>query len=467
MDSREEKIINDIQSDKPHVWLSALKSFSELDQGSNHKGIKYIENKFSDSNADLNKYDLKNKVPNIYKTESQLIRSYLDEDEIASFCYAIIKQTTKSKLKKEAMEDLLYLISSGNYIAKREINKLTESQRQEFTETAFFNKKYRNNPHVNTLLKLRKYIMDIALDDENLLNKWNRLERSEQLKTIYIRLSNNRNMEVLNGLNEGDPIVNSILDLINESPNTQYKSKELDKFKELLNKFVAESATNMEEPINAKYLLPKCFYSSKTKVEYCEGREWKKQDTIYCPRLGSSCPAKEAGDYPIYPNIGRKWHEWSLHEILDIGGYLHSKEDKEFVNGLSGWVNRLNEIRNTLKCSKCGQPLVPDLKYAKNMAKYRRTVFYCKDQCDKNTNIYISHCWCCNKTIDNRVDKVKVNNYYLCRNCGSGERGNYRRDYCPDCGSYAMHFNEDYPKGEKMKCNACEYIIKIPNRCLE
>ena len=93
----------------------------------------------------------------------------------------------------------------------------------------------------------------------------------------------------------------------------------------------------------------------------------------------------------------------------------------EYTNRVAGWLNRLIEIRERLKCNVCGKPLKSNMEYSKNLARYNSTVFYCPD--NHGGQIYISHCWSCHKIIDSRECQHRdEGGFYVCTNCGSGSK---------------------------------------------
>jgi hypothetical protein len=66
-----------------------------------------------------------------------------------------------------------------------------------------------------------------------------------------------------------------------------------------------------------------------------------------------------------------------------------------YVLKLSWWVNRLIEIQDRMKCTVCNEIMIPDYRYAKNLA------FYNSARCKHNHHqpVYLTHCWACHQVI--------------------------------------------------------------------
>jgi hypothetical protein len=166
----------------------------------------------------------------------------------------------------------------------------------------------------------------------------------------------------------------------------------------------------------------------------------------------------------IYPNRDRVWKEWSLLELLEATGVMPSglQRPDEYVNKLAGWVNRLNEIREHLKCSKCDNIMRPNYAYAKFLAAYNITVVSCACGEGHDQNIYLNHCWGCERIIDSRESHLRIEGYYVCILCGSGPRQSefYRQgDICPKCstlGMTALNYGN-------FQCKLCGHVIKPPS----
>ena len=220
-------------------------------------------------------------------------------------------------------------------------------------------------------------------------------------------------------------------------------------------------------PINLDWLLPEC---DKGIVTYCEGKLWpcdKAPHRVYCPRTKRSCNSER-----VWPQMDLPIRKWSITEILsyfNIQPRLSDvKRSEEYAARLGGWLNRLNEIRERLKCRGCGGPLVSNMKYSSNLAIFNATVFSCKmNGIDHDKNIYISHCWACGKVIDSRVDSVKdKDNFYLCLQCGSGSKRNdgVQGKLCPKCGDSRMYISKF--KLNNMYCPKCKHEINPPHKSL-
>ena len=166
-------------------------------------------------------------------------------------------------------------------------------------------------------------------------------------------------------------------------------------------------------------------------------------------------------------NIDADWRHWTLLEFIEVCNIdikiINLFNKYEYVPKMCGWVNRINEIRERLRCS-CGRTLISNKKYSKNLAAYNATVFNCKEEGNHDKNVYISHCWACREIIDSRENKQKYNNeMYLCLECGSGpiKSNDFTQgDICPKCGTRDMAYISDkYRKCINMEC---EHEIRIP-----
>jgi DNA-directed RNA polymerase subunit RPC12/RpoP len=148
----------------------------------------------------------------------------------------------------------------------------------------------------------------------------------------------------------------------------------------------------------------------------------------------------------------------SLNIIPSIDGI---NKPYEYVQKMSGWINRLNEIRSRLKCTSCGKALISNKKYAKNLAAYNSTIFFCDCGDKLNSSVYISHCWACRKIIDSREGNIQIDKYYLCIQCSSGplKSESYSQGtVCPKCGSKQLVKirNRNY------ECSICDHHIHLP-----
>jgi len=251
-------------------------------------------------------------------------------------------------------------------------------------------------------------------------------------------------------------------------------------------------------------LLPRC---PAQVVTYCEARAWPFRDEerhgavqvslAYCPRLNLPCtprsvdahetfevqePAEMTQERPqargarLHALPKLPWQDWSLLELLavagvepDLPGIRSSHEPLPlaavYVLRLSGWVNRLNEIRERLKCSRCAAIMTPNYAYALNLAAYNSTVVSCLRGADHDHDVYLSHCWACGNIIDSREAKERVDGFYLCQQCGSGPQhdSTFRRgDRCPNCGTPGMIGTDNLKI-----CQTCRHQIRDPKHTIE
>jgi cold shock CspA family protein len=249
---------------------------------------------------------------------------------------------------------------------------------------------------------------------------------------------------------------------------------------ERLQEHVIKLAWSNMDPLLFDALLPSCPHERKSKVRYCEGREWfsandkmkgaARASRAYCPRTGQECSLNQ-GHPPkgarIYPDTSLLWDSWAMGEMLNSVGVLPALSElrsaDEYIPKLCGWINRLNEIRNRLKCSACKEMMKPNYTYAKNLAQYNMTVVSCRHENGHDKNIYINHCWGCGSIIDSRESSIQVESRYICLHCGSGPQKSEKYsqgDICPSCGKGGMSTTDRY--GRIFECNSCDHTIWLP-----
>lgn len=320
---------------------------------------------------------------------------------------------------------------------------------------------------------------------------WSRLPKEAKIIYIYRILKDQINTSAffaeLKRLQtekpENEPLVKYAINILWAKDNPAKKNEAFQRAHELLQEWVIEQAWNSTEPLNLYPILPLC---KPKKVDYCEGKPWpteedkasdaKKVSRAFCPRANKSCSLFEPDTERnfslglegarLYAECRQDWKDWSLLELLQATGVVPSLPDlksDEYVQKLSGWINRLNEIRDRLKCSVCSQTMTPNLKYSKDLARYNMTVASCKKGNDHDRNIYFNHCWACYQIIDSRESKIKLDGLYICIHCGSGAKKshNYSQgDICPKCGTPGMKQKE--PESRFIQCSSCKHTIRLP-----
>ena len=304
-------------------------------------------------------------------------------------------------------------------------------------------------------------------NNTSIISLWNQLDYKTKLFHLYRLAKNDNRIDFLINVNETHPIIRSVMKIIWVKDIEKLKQKSFQQAHELIQDYIVDMAWNVTDNIDIFPLLPECPFGY---VDYCEGKPWHREDGhfVYCPRKNTHCDfEKDKSSFKIYPNTKLPWENWTLFELLEFAGvtpFIYNlKQSDQYIPKLSGWVNRLNEIREVLKCSHCDKTLISNKEYSKNLAAYNSTVFYCECGNKDNSSIYISHCWACREIIDSRRDNYKMENYYLCIDCGSGPRQHtdYRQgSICPKCGSTHMVINN--LNNRKYKCGECNHIITIP-----
>ncbi len=284
---------------------------------------------------------------------------------------------------------------------------------------------------------------------------------------------------------------------------------------ELIENYIVEHAWSSTASLDLRPLLPPCrpIFNGLT---HCEGRHWERfaGKAAYCPRAKVPCvffastpplteeassllDARYSGAH-IQATPSYDWQKWSLLELLEsacitpqLPGLYHSRD---YVNKLAGYVNRLNEIRERLKCTACQNLMRPNYKYAKFLARYNVTVVSCDCGSIENQNVYLNHCWACEQIIDSRESRHQAGRLRICIHCGSGPRpphkvnntlGNYppsfdiprqvtkaahpddeltaatfaQGDICPKCGATGMGFQNNH---QNRVCRKCSHQVKLP-----
>ncbi|WP_079506903.1 hypothetical protein [Mesobacillus jeotgali] len=306
--------------------------------------------------------------------------------------------------------------------------------------------------------------------------KWFSLSTKAKLLAIYRAAKYDEKIAIINHINkEKEPVIKYGLLLLSIKIQPQKKQQIFDEAHYLLESYVSDMVWSSIEPIDLDLLLPHCSYGH---VTYCEGKVWRENQEplndppqrAFCPRTNGACSAGLASAR-LTADCTQEWHKWSLLELmksLDVNTYLpryKMQRNDVYPLKISGWINRLNEIRARLKCTYCGETLKPNMKYSKSFARYNNTIFFCPQSKDNNHdhNIYLNHCWACRKIIDSRENKIQYENYYLCLDCGSGPRESkeYKQgDICPKC---------DLPRMKQLterafKCTSytCGHKINVP-----
>ncbi len=278
---------------------------------------------------------------------------------------------------------------------------------------------------------------------------------------------------------ETNKLVRCVLKLLWAKNNSDKSNAVFRQIDQLLTEYVIELANNSNELLDLDCLLPYC---KPKNVKYCEGILWNnKENSAYCPRVKKPCLISNikkeniasSGLYGarLYADNLQDWRDWSLLELFKEVKIVPSlpklKRPEDYLPKLSGWINRINEIKLRLKCSVCGEIMPHNIEYAKFIAKFRVTVFSCKHSNRHDHNIYLNECWGCEEIIDSRESKYKLpgDSYYICIHCGSGPRKSKsysQGDICPKCNKPEMVINQ--ANEQYYQCLSCSHTIKLPNR---
>jgi hypothetical protein len=322
------------------------------------------------------------------------------------------------------------------------------------------------------------------------LDGWHRLPQAKRELLTFRSAKENKNLPdwKLMEENESGLLVKCALLLLWAKYNPSQREDAFKKAHKYFQDHIIEQAWNSTEPLQLHPLLPGCRVGV---VQYCEGRPWPTHEDkeshaprasrAYCPRERTGCsvlrPSRthvvgkgfhnHSYGAQLYAECSRPWKEWSLLELLESADVVPHIEDlqspDEYVPKLAGWVNRLNEIRERLKCSVCGRMMTPNVAYAKFLAKFNVTVVSCQYGESHDKDVYLNECWACGQVIDNRESTIKKDGYYICIHCGSGpqQSDDYTQgDICPKC-----EMPEMIPKPNNsriLECRSCKHTIKLP-----
>lgn len=326
---------------------------------------------------------------------------------------------------------------------------------------------------------------------------WHYLSRQAKILCVYRLAKENTKISIFltelkrihNTSPENDDLIRCILKILWAKENPNQSNNVFKQVDELLINSVIKYAKNSTEPINLDPLLPYCKPTEVT-VKYCEGKLWEKKEiqtagepkivtSAYCPRVRKNCnlfePNKKANsNFGLYgarlsAECSQDWENWSLLELFKAVNIVPSlpdlKRPEDYLPKLSGWINRINEIRSRLKCSVCEDIMPHNIEYSKFSTKFRVTVFSCKHGNGHDHNIYLNECWGCRAIVDSRESKYKSkeDNYYICIHCGSGTQhsNTYTQgDICPKCGTLGMEVSQS--NNRYRECHSCNHSVKLP-----
>ena len=332
-------------------------------------------------------------------------------------------------------------------------------------------KKGKNHDTLPDYVKKNPFIFPVLNSKEQVKTAWYRIDtywpqmkRDAKIMAAYRAEKENENVHIANYVNEEeDLLVKSVLLLLGKRLGSPAPLSEVH---EMITMHVQHVAWESTEPLDMGPLFPRCPIWH-VEVTYCEARRWKTpqgdwkldgdgRELVFCPRTRGICKTTIKGDLHgahIHPIKDLHWTEWSLIEFfssLDIYPRSRSLNENDlYLMKMAGWINRLNEIRERMKCEDCSKTLVPNNRYAFHPAAYNSTVAFCPF--NHGDQIYFNHCWNCRRIIDSRESCIRHEGYYLCINCGSGPMPNNQRtsfkqgEICPKCSTPRMskvHYHE-------------------------
>lgn len=304
-----------------------------------------------------------------------------------------------------------------------------------------------------------------------LMQVWHSIRDEVKLLFIYKSIFQNKLYTAIKCEDNEHPIVRYVYKI--------WMSHEKDKHQtfqdahSILQEYIVKNAWNANFDTSLFGLFfPPCFLMENTNVLFCEGRIWHhdgKQE-IFCPRTRTACNVstlQNPAGSRVYPLPELPSDQWRIGELLLKRNIVPSlpglNNPVEYAAKVSGWINRLLEIRERLRCSVCGEFMVPNMKYAKHFAAYNMTIASCSKGEGHDKNIYLNHCWACTQIIDSRENVIQVEKYFLCNQCGSGPQksATYRQgDICPRDGHRPMKQNPNNPR--EFSCEQCGHSIYVP-----
>jgi hypothetical protein len=186
------------------------------------------------------------------------------------------------------------------------------------------------------------------------------------------------------------------------------------------------------------------------------------------------CRHRYCDNPQVIPNERNDYKQFNIYEWLQHYGVSYRNKEKptkyDFPVKLSGYFNRLKELKEILNCRDCDRQMVPDWKYANPLlleyqidtkgkkyknksAAYRVTVFHChNNECGEHKRRYkISHCIECGKIIDSRDEVNKcdegLNICNACYGCCERHKKEEREKdlvqfHCPQCSFRAIRIYE-------------------------
>ena len=287
------------------------------------------------------------------------------------------------------------------------------------------------------------------------------------------------------GKNESNQQLKGILLILHALLSDVHHEQKKNMYFKRMRKYIEEDIIhqlNNHNAIQIIPILPKCNLqiARAGAVQYCEGRFYSPiENGAYCPRIRRACYFQKKSNNRhhgahLFGNIDRNYDNWTLHELL-LAANISSNmpelnQGDTYVNKLAGWINRIEEILERLKCSYCKEAFKVNWSYSRLTASYNVTVYNCLHANGKNGHdfgIYINHCRCCGLTIDSRESRFKVQPnglFYVCIHCGGAEE---RPDYqpgnmCPACGKQEK-LKKISQNSNWYECNYCNHTIKTSN----
>ena len=301
---------------------------------------------------------------------------------------------------------------------------------------------------------------------------WPYLKEDAKLLVIFWLAKEHHDIRLLDGIQEEDFRVRAALTIITALKAPSLSDALFQHSHNLLQDYAIYQAMVTTDEVSLLALLPIC---RPGKVAWCEGRRWKKSglDTVFCPRANQQCIpigpdmtyAATLAGARIAANLELPIENWSLLELLAAAHIEPRLPDLrvagDYVPKLAGWVNRLNEIRDRLRCRICHGMMTPNRAYAKHLARYNMTIASCPSGDGHDQNVYLNHCWACREVIDSRDCLVQVEERYLCLKCGSGPQQSdwfTQGDRCPRCNAASMAFVRG---STGRRCGQCGHRIKL------
>ena len=418
------------------------------------------------------------------KTLSQASKDGFLRDEINTLGEQLLNAEISGEEYLKRLEELFYPILVGAPPDKTHILEFLRMYKKNYTTSltgpvpdANEEEKYKRYIVWEPVLEIHDRIVKSAktelflrMSPRQWTDNWIILDTVKmKLKVLFRAALNGTLKEESFQLPENETETVKLLGQLIACNDSQQRVRLFTKFHDALQTEIVDRSWDLSQNLNYNDLIPVC---TRGITEYCEGKPWPAKNisdpfdrAAFCPRMRKPC--MESDGARIWPQNDLETEKWTLLELFShehitpvVSGLSNPEE---YVPRMAGWINRINEIRERIRCSNCDSVMISNKKYSKNFAAYNATVFDCANGEGHDHNVYLSHCWACRTIIDSRQNRIKDHDgYYLCLQCGSGSRQSQNNpgNICPQCGSSPM--KQDTKWNRVFHCTRCSHTITVP-----